>query len=79
MIVDFDKTYAREVLPVLARQRADDCDPEIVAAHLQSRRVQTPLVSALIIVCAIVGLTAYSLTFADGPFVPPGATGQLVR
>lgn len=79
MIVDFDKTYAREVLPVLARRRADDRDTEIVAAHLQSRRVQTPLVSALIIVCALAGLTAYSWTFADGPFVPPGDTGHLVR
>ncbi len=79
MIADFDKTYAREVLPVLARQRVTDAEADIVATHLKARRLQAPLVSVMIIVCALAGLTAYSRTFADGPFIPPGDTGRLAR
>ena len=79
MIADFDKTYAREVLPVLARQRAADADTDIVTAHLRTRRLETSLVSLVIVACAIAGLTVFSLTFADGPFIPPGDTGRLAR
>ena len=79
MIADFDKIYAREVLPVLARKGTPDAETDIVAAHLKTRRVQTPLVSALAIVLGLATLTMFSLTFADGPLTPPGETGRLAR
>ena len=78
MITNFDKAYAREVLPMLARQGGDLADTDIVVAHLNSRQMQSPVVLAVVAALAIGAVASFAIALSNGPLVPPGEHGRLV-
>ena len=79
MITDFDRMYAREVLPVLARRRDEDGDTDIVAAHLRARRIERPLLTVVAMLSIVGALSMFSFVLSTGPLLPPGEQTRLVR